>query len=94
MLTFTELFKIDDEELELLSESSKTDKENLDLDFQPSSSFSERHLLLNQPEVNNLVHKVNLSKQALKLLVSRLQEKTFSRGDVVSHFFGIEKNCF
>ena len=64
MPAFSELSKIDDEELGLFSDSSQTDEEDSDLDFQPLSSFSERLLLFNQSELNDLVHDLNLSKQA------------------------------
>ena len=92
--TFSELSKIDDKELGLFSDSSQTDEENPDLDFQSSSSFSERSLLFNQSELNDLVRDLNLSKQASELLASRLQEKSFSNQEVVSRFIGIEKHCF
>ena len=72
--TFTELSEIDDEELGLFFDSSQTDEDS-ELDFQPSSSFSERPLLFNQSELNDLVRDLNLSKHASELLASRLQEK-------------------
>ena len=45
MATFTELSENDDEKLRLFSDFSRTDEDS-DLDFQSSSSFSRRPLLI------------------------------------------------
>ena len=89
--TFTELSEIDDEELGLFFDSSQTD-ENSELDFQLSSSFSERPLLFNQSELNDLVRDLNLSKHASELLASRLQEKNLLQpGSSVTFYRNREK---
>ena len=89
--TFTELSEIDDEELGLFFDSSKTDEDS-ELDFQPSSSFSERPLLFNQSELNDLVRDLNLSKHASELLASRLQEKNLLQpGSSVTFYRNREK---
>ena len=92
MPTFSQLSEIDDEELGLFFDSSQTDEEDSDLDFQPSSSFSERPLFFNQAELNDLFRDLNLSKQASKLLASQLQEKNLlQRGSSVTFYRNREK---
>ena len=91
MPTFTELSEIDDEELWLFFDSSQTDEDS-ELDFQPSSSFSERPLLFNQSELNDLVRDLNLSKHASELLASRFQEKNLLQpGSSVTFYRNREK---
>ena len=91
MPTFTDLSEIDDEKLGLFSDSSQTDEDS-DLNFQTSSSFSERPLLFNQSELNDLVRDLNLSKQASELLASRLQEKNLLQpGSSVTFYRNREK---
>ena len=69
----------------------KTDEDS-ELDFQPSSSFSERPLLFNQSELNDLVRDLNFSKHASELLASRLQEKNLLQpGSSVTFYRNREK---
>ena len=71
----------DDDDERAAAENMDTEGDN-DLDFQPTESHPH---LITQPELNDLVRDLNLSKHQSELLGSRLQQwKLLAQGTKIS----------